>query len=196
MTDTPDNGPVTPELGFELPAMPPPGSVLLTPREAAERCRVSIRTMRRWLAAGELEGAFRTADGHWNIPPHALMGRLPRSKPAPEPTPVVAAPTSPPVGDAIVELRLELAIERERRAAAEQLADERGRRADELGQALERALGALEAHTRQLGAGTVPVVDAPVPVVDAPSGSAAEPTPVVNAPSGPGPSVRRRWWHR
>lgn len=113
----------------------------LTPREAAERCRVSLRTMRRWLAAGELEGATRDDEGRWHIPPAAILGRLPTGA-------VPEAP--PPSSDELAELRAALELERTRRQAAERLADAERARAE----AVERALEDVSLALRALSAGT------------------------------------------
>lgn len=40
---------------------------LLTPREAAERLRVKVITVQRWLAAGKLRGS-KLPSGEWRIP--------------------------------------------------------------------------------------------------------------------------------
>lgn len=167
------------ELTVELPV---PGSTgTLTPKQAADACRVSVRTVRRWLAAEQLPGAYRTPDDCWHIPLAALTGRLPTGADA---TPERAPATTTTSSVTEHELRLELAVERARREAAELLADERGRRADKLEAALESTLATLRAQTLQLGPGATP--GSLEPTMSAPS-----PTP-----TPPAPAPRARWWSR
>lgn len=154
----------------------------LTPRQAAEQCGVSIRTMRRWLNAGELEGARRDADGHWQIPPTALMGRLKPSTPEQPTLPELNA-TRDALADVRDELNatlIELATERANREALELVANERlerVRNAERRADMAERNLSELIGKIPQLGPG--------------PSTPAPTPTPAEHTEH-----PRRRWWNR
>lgn len=154
----------------------------LTPRQAAAQCGVSIRTMRRWLTAGELDGAHRDAEGHWQIPPTAIVGRLKPSKPEQPELPELNA-TRDELGQVRDELnatRLELATERANREALELVANERldrVRSAERRADVAERNLHELIGKMPQLGPGPATPTPAPTP---------AEPTE----------HPRRRWWNR
>lgn len=118
----------------------------LTPPQAAKACRVSLRTFRRWLAAGELEGAYRDEDGYWHIPKTSILGRLPTGAP-PEAEP--ARDDDDGMGSYVARLLSELEVERARRHAAEAIADAERARAD----AVERALEDVGLALRALAAG-------------------------------------------
>jgi hypothetical protein len=166
----------------ELAPTPVGPAGTLTPKQVSEACRVSLRTVRRWLAAGQLPGAYQSSDGCWHVPPGALTGRLPTgAAPAPE-----RAPTPAPA-DELERLRTELAELRHRdELRALELAH-----AAELRRVLEanledarRSLRILEAGLES-GPGPGPVMGPPVgPVAGAPTGVRAE------------SAAGRRWWRR
>ena len=120
----------------------------LTMTEAARRAAVSRSTVRRRLDRGAFPGAWRDdgregpGTGPWRVPVEELIAsgldltaadRPADPEPDPDPEPV----------DELAELRAALAVERERRAAAEALAAERAERIDD-----------LRGHLRQLEAGS------------------------------------------
>lgn len=148
----------------------------LTRRQVADACRVSLRTVSRWLERGELEGAAQDADGVWHVPRTAILGRLPTGA-TPEPGP--PADSLSQVGHAPEELEELRAENAELRRRAE-LAETERRHAETLAAALRdnlddarRALRILEARA--------PVTPPETPPAPAPDSSS---------------STRRRWWQR
>lgn len=106
--------------------------------------------MTRRLQAGEIAGATRNDEGHWQVPLTGLLAAgLRPDRPAPpeddDPHPEDETTTADDVAAAIelAELRGQLALERARREAAEQLAAERADRIDDL----RHVLRAIEAPT-------------------------------------------------
>lgn len=149
------------------PAQGAPGDTL-TRRQVADACRVSLRTVSRWLDRHELEGARQDDEGVWLIPRAAILGKLPTGAPG-EPPPAGPLPAigSPKNADELERLRAEVSELRRRAEVAEAVARERG-------DALEDARLAL----RALAAGA--------------------PTPTSTPAPAPGPvdAPRRRWWSR
>lgn len=126
----------------------------LTPKQAAEACRVSLRTVRRWLSAGELEGAYRDPEGNWHIPHAAIIDRLPAGAAAEE----TDTRTRVALRVELEHARNELELERTKRIgaerlaeAAERLADAERRRADDLSSALKALMPGPEAPRRRWG---------------------------------------------
>lgn len=117
--------------------------------EAARRCGIGRATMTRRLQAGEIAGATRNDEGHWQVPLTGLLaaGLRPDRPTLLEDDEQDADDTgqSDDIAAAVelAELRGQLALERARREAAEQLADERAARIDDL----RHVLRALEAPT-------------------------------------------------
>jgi hypothetical protein len=150
------------------PAQGSPGDTL-TRRQVADACRVSLRTVSRWLDAHELEGAHQDTDGVWRIPRAAILGRLPKgapgeAPPAPGPPPAKGDPENADELERLRRENTELRHRLEVEATARSYADA----------ALEDARLAL----RALAAGTP--TDTPTPA----------PTP------DPVNTHRRRWWSR
>lgn len=119
--------------------------------EAARRCGIGRATMTRKLQAGEITGATRNDDGHWQVPLTGLLaaGLRPDRPALPEDDHQHGEDDVGKTGDDVTaavelaELRGQLALERARREAAEQLAAERAARIDDL----RHVLRALEAPT-------------------------------------------------
>jgi hypothetical protein len=155
----------------------------LTPAQAARAVRRDIRTVRRWLAAGMLEGAYRDAAGGWHIPRAALLEHLPAGASPDAPSSTPDTPSAAPVDrDELERLRAEVAELRLRVAHVDEL-----RRADaELRRALEANLDDARQALRMLEARPAG------PVMGAPSG------PVMPTPPTPevAPPRRRRWARR
>lgn len=119
--------------------------------EAARRCGIGRATMTRKLQADEIAGATRDEDGHWRIPLSGLLAaglRPDRPAPAEDRSPQDHSEDTSDVDHVaaaveLAELRGQLAVERARREAAEQLANERAARIDDL----RHALRAIEPPT-------------------------------------------------
>ena len=108
---TDDTQPAAPHGALELVATP--GMVTLT--EAARGWDVSVRTLRRKIAGGELPEAVRIntrAGQTWHVPPAALarLGYQPTDTPDDEPTPAA------PVANDMVLMRLTEILERQQLA--------------------------------------------------------------------------------
>lgn len=125
--------------------MTPPSPLRWKLTEAAQQCGVSRTTIKRRLDGGAFPNAEKDSSGRWLIPVSDLTaagfhpGKPGKAHPDPR-------------GDLgmnqvseLEQLRHELATERIKREAAEQLADERGQRAD----ALEKAMLMIEGGPRK-----------------------------------------------
>lgn len=104
--------------------------------EASARCQVSRSTLKRRLSAGELPNAYKTPAGQWRIPVNDLIaaGYSPGVQPPDsdaEPDMRQPAPAPDPSGR-VEELERLLSQEKLRRAAAEQIAEERRGRIEDL----------------------------------------------------------------
>lgn len=141
-------------------------------REAVEHTGASRSTLQRRLKEGAVPGAERDEAGGWRIPLAGLIaaGILPKQ------TPADTGPPAPDPAVEVVELRAELAVERERRQAAEALAEAHRERAEAH---RERA----EAHRER--------ADDLRAAVEALS-RALPPAPSADTLTAP----RRRWWGR
>ena len=115
----------------------------LTVKEVATACDVSLRTVRRWLANKELEGAFQDPEGErrWHVPPLAIIDRLPSEADKDGTSPKKRGSLQ----HQLTETRHALDLEVNRRIAAERLADERKERIDEQVKAISFYQAALEA---------------------------------------------------
>lgn len=147
-----------------------PQQPALTLSEAATRARVSRSTVRRRLDAGDLPNAYRAdgpegpGTGPWQIPvPDLLAAGIDVARPDRQ----TVAEQGGQAGDTdreqghdtarrLAELERDLAVEAERRRAAEQLATERSERIDDL----RRSLRVLEARVGSPG-GPETAPDAP-----------------------------------
>jgi hypothetical protein len=131
---------------------PPKLGKVFSLTEAAEAARVSRTTIRRYLDRDRFPNAYRNAEGQWRVPVADLEAaglRLHR------PAPPEGAP-EPEVGDRAVELEREVAVLRERVAAAEAIAEERQRALEDLRVALrvlERGKPSEPAHSPQEATG-------------------------------------------
>jgi hypothetical protein len=107
----------------------------VTLAEAARRSHLSLPTIRRWIKADKLAGAVRTAEG-WSIPVASLVeaGAWESATPA-DTSPEASAADLELVAE-VARVQAELAIERTRRKAAEQLQAAAERNADDLRHAL------------------------------------------------------------
>jgi hypothetical protein len=126
----------------------------LTIAEAAGLCRVSVSTIRRYLAAGRFPTAHQQPSplpgqrGRWRIPTQDLLaaGLRPRQAHLPDQQqrnePSNHRTAGRPGADRVRELEHALELERTRRRAAEDLAAERAHTI----RTLEGALRALQAH--------------------------------------------------
>jgi len=119
--------------------MTDPATPSLTLTEAARAAGVSRSTVRRRLDAGDFPGAWREEERpyRWRVPVPELLAagidvQAPNRQEAQE-----------PAGETVEDLRAALAVERERRAAAEALAEERAARVEDLRASLRQ----LEART-------------------------------------------------
>ncbi len=114
----------------------------LSVKAAAEACHVSLRTVRRWLANDELAGATQRADGVWEIPPPAIVGKL-KSDYEDEETDPKKRGT---IKAELAQTKKELEIEQLRRIYAERNAEERLRTItilEETNKALQTAINAI-----------------------------------------------------
>jgi len=119
MTESPEpTGATPPTFDLGLDVTVPDGDVL-TRKQAAEACRVSLRTVSRWLVAGQLSGAYQDANDVWHIPVTAVVPHLPKKAPG-EKTP------KPTALDEVAELRAQVADLLRRAEVAEAIAKERG----------------------------------------------------------------------
>lgn len=151
--------------------------------EAAERCGVSISTMKRRQAQGDFPNAWKDSRRRWRVPvPDLLAAGLSLSQPVTQEAPEPEAPAS---DDAeLVELREQLKRERQnRQKAEEQAALYRDRVAD-----LKHSLDVVER--------TVRLLEAPKPEEPAqpqpPQPQEPTPPPVADAAK----PQRRSWWSR
>ena len=121
--------------------MTDPATPSLTLTEAARAAGVSRSTVRRRLDAGDFPGAWREEERpyRWRVPvPELLAAGIDVQAPNRQ-----DAPEEEPAGETLADLRAALAVERERRAAAEALAEERAARVEDLRASLRQ----LEART-------------------------------------------------
>lgn len=104
-----------------------PGPPRLSQKQAAEACGVSEATIRRRRAAGKLPNAVEDGNGGFLIPVTDLIaaGLMDRVTVTPSRT---QSDTDLP--SRVTQLEHELELERQRRIAAEAIAEERGKRAD------------------------------------------------------------------
>jgi len=153
----------------------------MTLGEAARRVTVSTSTLRRRLAAGDITGAERTAEGAWSIPMAGLIeaGLLPRSTgpdvPAAEPSSSSTTDTAEPAE--VARLSAEVARLRAELEAARTIAAERADHIAGLRKALDSmtlALPAVASNTTE-----------PTAQLSPSELSSSSTTP-----------ARRRWWSR
>ena len=115
----------------------------LSVKEVAEACGVSLRTVRRWLANRELEGAFQDPEGEkkWHIPPLSILDRLPSGSDTDEADPKKRGTLKHQLSEARHSLELEV----NRRIAAEKLVEAHKERIDEQVKAITFYQAAIEA---------------------------------------------------
>ncbi len=164
--------------------------------EAARRCNVGRATLQRRIEAGLLPGATKTDDG-WSIGVEDLLaaGLHPGrgTPPAEQPTPGrEQARVTDLDRERVAELERDLAVERTKRAAAEQLAADRGEHITDLRRSLlmlEAGRGVQEAGTSRSG----------VEPEQRNASSGAALTLVADPLPSPQPSLAtggRGWWRR
>jgi len=119
----------------------PPARDVLGLAEAARVCGVPLSLIRRHRDAGDLPGAYRDARGVWHVPVPDLraLGLLPPApaaairEPAPDhPEERAEAPALSTEQEEIQKLRTQVAVLRERLAAVQLIAKERGDRIADL----------------------------------------------------------------
>lgn len=177
--------------------------------EATERCGVSRSTLKRRLAAEELPNAYKTPKGEWRIPVSDLISAGYR-------------PGAPDWGSAqlanseiqnldlerAAELERELVLERARRVAAEQIAEERRGRIEDLQLAMRllEAPRAMDSSSQSTARSSDPVREPsegssdPVHYAsEQVSANSREPSPRPTDPDRDGSATavrQRRWWQR
>lgn len=176
--------------------------------EAAQHCGVSRSTLKRRLAAGDLPNAYKTPEGQWRIPVPDLLaaGYQPGAPDWGDAQPATQDEPAPVLGR-VAELERELALERARRANAEQIAEERRGRIEDL----QMAMRLLEAPRSTSGpTGPDPrstdLGHEPPPgpsglgqdALPQITGSSSEPTPGPSdlGQGGPPEPPHRSWWAR
>lgn len=176
--------------------------------EASEHCGVSRSTLKRRLAAGDLPNAYKTPEGQWRIPVPDLLaaGYQPGAPDWGDAQPATQDEPAP-APDRVTELERELALERARRASAEQIAEERRGRIEDLQMAM-RLLeaprstgGSTGPDTRSTDLGHEPPPGPSDPGQDASpqvTGRSPEPPPRSSdlGHGGPPEPPRRPWWAR
>lgn len=170
------------ELEGELEPMTTTGPTM-TLGEAARTTTVSASTLRRRLAAGDITGAERAADGSWSIPVAGLIeaGLMPRST-GPD-VPAAELPSSSTTEPAeVARLSAEVARLRTELEAARTIAAERAEHITGLRKALDAMTLALPAVASST---TTPAAELP-----------STPPPSSELSSSSTTPARRRWWSR
>lgn len=180
--------------------------------EASAHCQVSRSTLKRRLSAGELPNAYKTPAGQWRIPVNDLIaaGYSPGVQPPdPDPEPDMRQPApAPDPSSRVEELERLLSQEKLRRAAAEQIAEERRGRIEDLQLAMrliERPRSA-SSHTGSTGWSNDPDQSTMASAPDLVQARSPQRTGGSDSPMGEPvgldqdgqrvPSQKRPWWRR
>jgi hypothetical protein len=137
-----------------------PPRPVLSLAEAVAATGKSRNTLRRFLKAGEIEGATQLPGGSWAIPVEGLLAAgLPLHRPDRGPAPDPAPGNGPQVTGELDRLREEVTRLRVELASARTAAEERGRALEDLRVALRMLTGPAPAAAPVSGPSTDPVDD-------------------------------------